>query len=113
MAKYKVGLQNYKPLSHYGVNGDISRVEDDVLYGKLFEEAITVLKNKNSILPLRNLETKKIAYVTLGDDKGSDFYNELKKYTKVHKVSAENLNNLLEKLKNYNTVLLETEEIKY
>ncbi|MBT8245918.1 MAG: serine hydrolase [Winogradskyella sp.] len=106
MAKYKVGLNNYKPLSYNGVHGDIKRIKDDVLYGQLLEEAITVLKNKNSLLPLRDLETKKIAYVSLGDDKSSNFYNELKKYTKVHKISADNLNGLLEKLKNYNTVVV-------
>ncbi|SHH62304.1 glycoside hydrolase family 3 N-terminal domain-containing protein [Winogradskyella jejuensis] len=106
MAKYKVGLHNYSPLSIRGVHGDVKRIEDDVLYGKLLEEAITVLKNKNDILPLRNLETKKIAYVSLGDDNSSPFYSELKKYTKVHKISADNLGDLIEKLKNYNTVIV-------
>ncbi|ARV08574.1 beta-N-acetylglucosaminidase [Winogradskyella sp. PC-19] len=106
LAKYKVGLQNYKPLPYRNVSNDIMRPKDDVLYGKLLEEAITVLKNKEDLLPLRNLETKKIAYVSLGDDSGSDFYNELKKYTKVHKVSAESLSDLINKLKNYNTVVV-------
>ena len=63
-------------------------------------------KNKNNILPFRNLETKKIAYVSLGDDSSSDFYKELKKYTKVHKITAENLGDLINKLKYYNTVVL-------
>lgn len=106
MAKYKVGLQNYKPLNIRGAHGDIKRIKDDVLYGQLMEEAITILKNKNDLLPLRNLETKKIAYVALGDDDGSDFFSELKKYTKIHKISAESLNALLDKLKNYNTVII-------
>lgn len=106
MAKYKVGLNDYKPMEYRGVHADINRIKDDVLYGKVMEEAVTVLKNKNDLLPLRALETKKIAYVSLGDDDGSPFYNELKKYTKIHKVSAENLSTLLEKLKNYNTVVV-------
>lgn len=106
MAKYKVGLHKYKPLEIFGAHGDISRIKDDALYGKLLEEAITVVKNKNELLPLKDLETKKIAYVALGDDNGSDFYEELKKYTKVHKVSAENLSGLINKLKNYNTVVV-------
>ncbi|WP_375235735.1 glycoside hydrolase family 3 N-terminal domain-containing protein [Winogradskyella sp.] len=106
MAKYKVGLQDYKPISYRDVDKDIIRPIDDVLSGRLLEEAITVLKNKNNILPFRNLETKKIAYVSLGDDSSSDFYKELKKYTKVHKVTAENLGDLINKLKNYNTVVL-------
>ena len=106
MAKYKVGLNNYKPIAHYGVHGDVKRTKDDVLSGKLFEEAITILKNENEILPLRDLDTKKIAYVSLGDEDGSTFYTELKKYTKVHKISADNLSDLIEKLKNYNTVIV-------
>ena len=34
------------------------------------------------------------------------YYSELKKYTKVHKISADNLGDLIEKLKNYNTVIV-------
>ncbi len=48
------------------------------LYEELMENAITFAKNKNEVLPIRNLETKKIAYVKMGDDDGSVFLNELK-----------------------------------
>ena len=70
------------------------------------ENAITVVRNKSEILPLRNLQTKKIAYVQLGDDDGSTFYNELKKYAKVHHVKAEKLDEMITKLQNYNTVII-------
>ncbi len=106
MAKYKVGIHNYEPGGLYNIHNDINRVSDDVLYGKVMENAITVLKNKNTLLPFRNLETRKIAYVSLGDAEGSRFLNELKKYTKVHEVKATMLNELLDKLKNYNTVVI-------
>ncbi|MCC1485355.1 glycoside hydrolase family 3 N-terminal domain-containing protein [Winogradskyella immobilis] len=106
MAKYKVGLHNYKPLSLINIDKDINRIKDDVLYGQLMEEAITVVKNKNELLPIRNLETKKVAYVALGDDKGSDFLDELKKYTKVHEIKANKLDELISKLQNYNTVVV-------
>ena len=106
MAKYKVGLHNYSPLGLYNIHQDVNRLKDDVLYGNIMENAITVLKNKGELLPLRGLETKKIAYVSLGDDKGSDFLTELKKYTKVHEVKATQLDDLLNKLKSYNTVVV-------
>ena len=106
MAKYKVGLHNYSPLGLYNIHQDVNRLKDDVLYGNIMENAITVLKNKGELLPLRGLETKKIAYVSLGDDKGSDFLTELKKYTKVHEVKAIQLDDLLNKLKSYNTVVV-------
>ncbi|MGC1472605.1 MAG: glycoside hydrolase family 3 N-terminal domain-containing protein [Psychroserpens sp.] len=106
MAKYKVGLNNYQPIGTQTLVSDLNRLEDDLLYEELFEEAITVLKNKSEILPLRNLETKKIAYVELGDSSGDTYFNELKKYTKVHKVTANKLDELLTKLQNYNTVIV-------
>jgi len=47
------------------------------------ENAITLAKNRNNVLPLKDLETKKIAYVKMGDDEGSVFLKELKKYAKI------------------------------
>jgi beta-glucosidase-like glycosyl hydrolase/CubicO group peptidase (beta-lactamase class C family) len=106
MAKYKVGLQNYSPIGTATLFEDLNRLEDDLLYEELMENAITVVRNKSDILPLRNLQTKKIAYVQFGDDDGSIFYNELKKYTKVHQVKAEKLDEMITKLQNYNTVII-------
>ena len=106
MAKYKVGLDNYKPISTKNLVKDLNRIKDDVLYEKLMENAITIAKDSTKQLPFRHLETKKIAYVKLGDDSGDVFYNELKKYTDVHIISDDNLDNLITKLQNYNTVIV-------
>ncbi|WP_299113285.1 glycoside hydrolase family 3 N-terminal domain-containing protein [uncultured Winogradskyella sp.] len=106
MAKYKVGLNNYSPIGLYNLSKDLNRIKDDVLYENLMESAITVLRNTKSLLPFRDLETKKIAYVSLGNDDGSIFLNELKKYTKVHEIKADKLDGLISKLQNYNTVVV-------
>lgn len=106
MAKYKVGLNNYSPVGLYNLSKDLNRIKDDVLYENLMESAITVVKNTNELLPFRDLETKKIAYVSLGSDDGSVFLDELKKYTKVHEIKAEKLDELITKLQNYNTVVV-------
>lgn len=106
MAKYKVGLHNYSPIGTYNLHEDLNRLQDDLLYANLMESAITVVKNANLLLPLRDLETKKIAYLSLGDDQGSEFLAELKKYTKVHEIKAEKLDGILAKLQNYNTVII-------
>lgn len=105
-AKYKVGLHDYKPIGLHNLKNDLHRIEDDVLYEELMENAITIVKNKNDLLPIRQLETKTIAYVKLGDDSGSTFFNELKKYTKVHAIQAEKLDELINKLHPYNTVIV-------
>ncbi|WP_040251640.1 glycoside hydrolase family 3 N-terminal domain-containing protein [Psychroserpens mesophilus] len=106
MAKYKVGLHNYMPIGTSTLVEDLNRLKDDLLYEELLENAITLVRNKSEVLPLRNLQTKKIAYVQFGDDDGSTFYNELKKYTKVHRIEAEKLDEMITKLQNYNTVII-------
>ncbi|MFY0714294.1 serine hydrolase [Seonamhaeicola sp. NFXS20] len=105
-AKYKVGLHNYEPVGVYNLTKDLNRLEDDILYEELLENAITVVTNKDNLLPIQHLETKTIAYVEMGDDTGATFFNELKKYTKVHHVKAELLGELIGKLQVYNTVVI-------
>ena len=105
-AKYKVGLNAYKPIEVNNLVKDLNRLKDDILYEELIENAITVVKNEGNLLPIRQLETKNIAYVKMGDDDGSVFLSELKKYTKVHQVQAELLDELIDKLQDYNTVII-------
>lgn len=106
MAKYKVGLNKYSPIGIANLVPDLNRLKDDLLYEQLMENAITVTRNVKELLPLRHLETKKIAYVKFGDDDGSAFLDELKKYTKVHEIKADKLDEMITKLQLYNTVII-------
>lgn len=105
-AKFKVGLNHYQPIETHNLVEDLNRIKDKALYEELIENAITVVRNKSNILPIRNLETKTIAYVKMGDDDGLPFFNELKKYGKVHEIKAKKLDELLNKLQSYNTVII-------
>src|SRR5690606_1304971 len=81
MAKYKVGLHNFSPIATAGLVEDLNRLKDDLLYERVMENAITVVRNQRGILPLRHLETKKIAYVEMGDAiDNSAYLEELRKY---------------------------------
>ncbi|WP_397362692.1 glycoside hydrolase family 3 N-terminal domain-containing protein [Olleya sp. R77988] len=106
MAKYKVNLHNYYPISTYNLVSDLNRIKDDALTEMLMENAITIARDTLGQLPFRNLETKKIAYVRLGDKKGSYFIDELRKYSSVHEISATTLDQLIIKLQAYNTVIV-------
>ena len=105
-AKYKVGLHQFKPIETTNLVADLNRQKDDVLYGELMENAITLVQNKKNNLPLKNLELHKIAYVKMGDADASPFINSLHKYTKVDVVNSNNLDGLIASLKNYNTVIV-------
>lgn len=104
--KYFAGLNNYKPVVTSNLVSEITPSTNQALQYELYENAITVLKNKNEILPIRNLENNKIAYVKLGDDTNSAFVSTLKKYTEVTEVANENIDSLNVQLKEFNTVIV-------
>lgn len=106
LAKYKAGLNQYKPVELQNLIEDLHTVEDEVLYNELVENAVTVVKNDLGILPVKNLELNKIAYVEFGDAGGEPFLKQLRKYTQVDKVNASRLSEMLEKLKSYNLVII-------
>lgn len=105
-AKYKVGLHNYKPVDTNYLINDLNTVNDDALYEEAMENALTVIKNDRAILPIKDLQKKKIAYVNFGDDSGKPFLNELKKYADVTWVKAASLNDYIEALQAYNYVII-------
>jgi CubicO group peptidase (beta-lactamase class C family) len=105
-AKYKVGLYNYKPVNTNYLFEDLNSVNDDALYEEAMDNALTVIKNKRAILPIKELQQKKIAYINFGDDSGEVFLNELKKYAEVDWVKANSLHDYIEKLKHYNYVII-------
>jgi len=106
MAKYKVGLHKYKPVDFLFLHEELNSVSNEVLHHKLVENSLTLIKNKRATLPVKNLDLKKIAYVSLGDDSGDAFYEQLNKYTKVDWVKAAQLSEMIEKLKKYNYVIV-------
>ncbi|MCB0374741.1 MAG: serine hydrolase, partial [Sinomicrobium sp.] len=106
LAKYKAGLHRYKPVKTAGLTADLNTVEDKLLYEQAIANAITIIKNKGHILPIKDLEDKRIAYVSFGDDDGSRFLETLQKYTKVDLVKGDKLNELLVKLAEYNLVII-------
>ena len=69
------------------------------------ENALTVLKNKDQLLPIKNLEHKKIAYINFGDASGTDFLNQLKLYAPIDFVKADDLASYITKLKGYDYVI--------
>lgn len=105
-AKYWVGLNNYKPVDLQNLSEDINSPENQVLNHKLVENSITVIQNKNNVLPIKDLDKDKIAYVQLGSNDNKAFVSRLNDYAKVDVISGKNLNDVLTKLKNYKTVIV-------
>ena len=65
--KYRAGLNNYKALSTENLMTDLKKKSYIELRQQLYDEAITMLRNENQVIPLAN--NKKIAVVTIGNTK--------------------------------------------
>ena len=103
--KYKSGLNKLKSVDVKNLSKDLITSSKDALQYQLYEHAVTVLKNKDNIFPIKNLN-QKIAYVKLGDDVNSAFVSTLKKYTEITEVTSNNIDTLNVKLKDFNTVIV-------
>lgn len=106
LAKYKVGLNSFKPIDQAYLFEDLNNINDKALNEKLIENALTVVKNDHELLPVKDLKETKIAYVNFGDEDGAPFLAQLQKYTRVDEVKDQHLAGLLEKLDSYHLVII-------
>lgn len=106
MAKYKAGLYSYKPIQLENLHKDLNSLKDDLVYEEAIENAITVVKNNFSLLPIKKLDNKKIAYVKFGEADHMPFLKELNKYASVTHVHADDIVSLQNNLSGYNLVIV-------
>ncbi|MGI9541126.1 MAG: glycoside hydrolase family 3 N-terminal domain-containing protein, partial [Flavobacteriaceae bacterium] len=103
-AKYKVGLAQYKRIDTENLYEDLNTIEDQKLYSEAVGKAITLLRNENSILPLSSDET--LAHIAMGDAESTAFEKHLQKYASVDLIKDVNIQNLLDKTKAYDTIIV-------
>lgn len=106
MAKYKAGLNDYRPIEAHNLYEDLNSLGDDLVYEEAIENAITVVKNNFHLMGIKKLENKKIAYVKFGDADSDPFLAELNKFTKVTQVNGKDIVTLKRKLSDYNLVII-------
>ncbi len=103
--KFKAGLNNCQPIDTSNLVQDLNSESNNALQYELYENAITVLKNENEILPLKKLD-EKIAFIKIGEDSNDAFINTLNKYTLVTEIKETNLDSLKVKLKYFDKVII-------
>ncbi len=104
-AKYKAGLQHYTPIEIDHLIEDLNDYENDLLTASLAENAITVIKNEDSIIPIQHLELRNIAYVSFGEESGKYFENQLKRYDNIEKIEVKSIEDL-DQLAYYNQIII-------
>ncbi len=112
LAKQWAGLNNYSKIKLKNLYEDLNTPNAELINRKLTEASLTLLQNKNDILPLQNLDSAKIASVSLGYKGLSIFQQTLSNYASVKHFGIEKdakapaFDTLLSQLKNYNPIIV-------
>ena len=109
--KYIAGLNDYRPVETKGLSERLNSPHAAWLAAKLNEEAITLLKNEGDIIPLKQLDKKKIAALSIGDGVGNEFQKMLGRYDSVacfsisRNATAAQVQSVYKKLEKYDVVI--------
>ena len=118
-AKFWCGLNNNQFVNPKNLVEDLNSVASQALNHKLAEASVTLLKNDQSILPLKNLDALKIIEISIGDKSENSFSETLNKYSKIdhlgieHDASKKEQDSLLSAIKNYDLVILQLNKTTY
>ena len=110
-AKYEAGLNKLAPVSRVNLMDDLNTPQAELVKRKLIETSLTLLENQNDLIPLKRLDTLKIACLTVGETTATPFQSMLSKYTKTdnfflpEQFTEEQLNAIKIKLQDYNLVI--------
>ena len=110
-AKQWEGLDKYKPVVLKNLNADLNTRAYELLNRQLSEASLTVLRNEGDLLPLKRLDTLRIASLVIGESTVNDFQNELSLYHQVDHFNVKELGSsknakLLDTLRQYNTIIV-------
>ena len=107
MAKYKAGLNKLNDIKIENLKSDINTEEDKLLFEKLAKNSITLIKNDNQLLPIKDL-SKKIAYLKMGNSNSDEFSKMLNHYTKVDSIRSDDyqIEKLIKILDPYDLVII-------
>ncbi len=112
LAKYQYDLNNYQAANTANIRADLNSTEAKILKRKLIENALTLVSNKNNLIPLQNLDKTKIATLSIGVATSTPFQNSLNKYGRMrHYQTGKEINEkqfpaLIKNLKNNDIVIV-------
>lgn len=110
-AKYWVGLSHWQPINTNNLMHDLNLPRAKVLNRKLIRASLTVLRDSNRIIPVKNLAQQRIATIAMGSNTQIPFQKRLASYTKTTDFFRTNNTTvsdsvLLAKLQPYNLIIV-------
>ena len=112
LAKQWTGLNHYQTIKIKNLYTDLNTPKAELINRKLTEASLTLLKNKNNIIPIQNLDTMRIASLSLGYKDLNLFQQTLSNYAPVKHFGIDKdakpgvVDTILNALKKYNLVIV-------
>jgi len=106
-----IGLDQQKLIETKNLVNDLNQNKYLLTKSQLYEKSLTVIENKNNILPIQRLDTLRIASLAIGSEQITTFQKMLSNYTQVdHFNTSKNpseaeITELLNQLKPYNLII--------
>lgn len=109
--KYALKVHESQPIVIDKLVEDLNPVESKVLNNELYTKSITLVKNDKKLLPIKALDTKKIAAISINNSGVNAFLPRLSSYTEVTTfnekvVSEQDVQRLLKQLQSYDEVIV-------
>jgi len=110
-AKLWAGLNRLEPVDPHHLMDDLNDFHTELVKRKVIEASLTLLENKNSLIPLMGLDTLKIAGLSVGPEQQTPFLKMLANYTRITEFhlpagfSVADLEALKKQLEGYNLVI--------
>mgnify|MGYP000745963794 CR=1 FL=1 len=111
-AKEWMNIHEFDALEVSGLYEDLNSSKALLLERKITAASLTVLENKNQLLPLKDLKHRKIACLSFGENDNSTWVTQLQLYAEVDEIkvyeplSIPMQKKLLKKLKAYDTIII-------
>ncbi len=111
-AKYYMGLNKKKNVEPCSWSEELNPRSAQILRTQIIEDAATLVKNNNNFLPLKDLDTLRIAYVEVSkNNQNNVFYNTARLYAnvdmfKVDQTRPSTYDSLAIRLKDYNALIV-------
>lgn len=111
-AKEWAGLRDYTSIDLKDLEEDLNTPDAQLMNLNLVENSLTLLQNKDSLIPLKNLDTLKIAALNIGYPKKNKFQETLELYAPVNSFSINKeatgaeVDTILKQLDSFNLVVI-------
>lgn len=109
--KYMLGLADYQPITIKGLSKRLNSAHAEWLASRLNAEAITLLKNRDEMVPIKQLDKNKIAVLSIGEPTGNEFQQMLNRYDSLacfsitRRSSAAQVQAVYNKLQKYDVII--------